>query len=63
MATPTTDAASAPLARRLQDLLDRTVREDPAIRSGVMRIDAPHFTWQDASGAADPERDVAMLAG
>ena len=53
--------ASGFLARRLQDLLDRTVTEDPAIRNGVMRIDAPHFTWQGASGMADPDRGVAML--
>ena len=59
----TTDAAGGSLDRRLQDLLDRTVREDPAIRSGVMRLDAPHLTWQGASGAADPDRGVAMLTG
>jgi D-alanyl-D-alanine carboxypeptidase len=61
MVRPATAAASEFLARRLQDLLDRTVTEDPAIRNGVMRIDAPHFTWQGASGMADPDGGVAML--
>jgi CubicO group peptidase (beta-lactamase class C family) len=61
MAMPTIDATSGSLARRLQDLLDRTVRQHPVIRSGVMRIDAPHYTWQGASGVADPDRGVAML--
>jgi len=63
VATHATSAAGGSLARRLQDLLDRTVGEDPTIRSGVMRIEAPQLTWQGASGAADPDRGVAMLAG
>jgi CubicO group peptidase (beta-lactamase class C family) len=61
MVRPAPAAASGLLARRLQDLLDRTVAEDPAIQNGVMRIDAPHFTWQGASGMADPDGGVAML--
>jgi len=63
MATRANRAQSELLGRRLQDLLDRTVREHPAIRSGLMRIAAPHFTWQGASGLADPNRGIAMLAG
>ena len=63
MARPTSDVTSESLARALQDLLDRSVGEDPAIRSGVMRIEAPRFAWQGASGAADPDQAVAMLPG
>ena len=49
------------LARALRELLDRTVEEDPAVRNGVLRVDAPGLEWQGASGMADPDRGVAML--
>jgi CubicO group peptidase (beta-lactamase class C family) len=61
MATSNIHAAGEPLAGRLQDLLDRTVAEDPAIPGGVMRVEATRLTWQGASGMADPDRGVAML--
>jgi CubicO group peptidase (beta-lactamase class C family) len=49
------------LVQALQELLDRTVEEDPAIRNGVLRVDAPGLEWRGASGMADPDRGVAML--
>ena len=61
VATTTRDATSGPLARSLQDLLDRTVGADPAIRGGILRVDMPGFTWRGASGMADSDQGVTML--
>jgi D-alanyl-D-alanine carboxypeptidase len=61
MATSSSHAAIEPLARRLQNLLDRTVAEDRAVPGGVMRVETPALSWRSASGMADPERGVAML--
>jgi D-alanyl-D-alanine carboxypeptidase len=44
----------------LQGRLDQAVREDPAVHGGVLRVDAPGFTWQGASGLADPAAGVEM---
>jgi len=49
------------LASTLQELLDRAVKDDPAVRNGVMRVDAPGLAWQGASGMADPDQGIAML--
>lgn len=56
----TSPATGGRLARRLQDLLDRTVGEK-AVPGVVVRVEAPGFTWQGASGMADPDRGVVML--
>ncbi len=54
-------ATEEALARALQALLDRAVEEDPPVRNGVMRVDAPRLSWQGASGLANPDQGVAML--
>jgi CubicO group peptidase (beta-lactamase class C family) len=61
MATRANHARSELLAGSLQDLLDRTVAEVPAIRSGILHVDTGQFAWCGASGMADPDRGVAML--
>ena len=61
MATRANRAPREALARTLQDLLDRTVIEDAAIRGGVVHVELPGFRWQGASGVANPDRDIAML--
>lgn len=48
------------LAQALQDLLDRTVEDDPAVRNGVLQVEAPGFAWSGAIGLAVPERGTAM---
>ena len=52
----------ASLESLLQQCLDQAVRDDPAVHGGILRVDAPGFSWQGAAGLADPAAGVAMLA-
>lgn len=47
-------------AEWLQAVLGRAVEGDPAVRNGVMRVEAPGLAWCGAHGLADPEAGVAM---
>jgi D-alanyl-D-alanine carboxypeptidase len=49
-----------PLATRLQERLERAVREDAAVHGGVLHVDAPGLAWRGAAGLADPVAGVAM---
>ncbi len=44
-----------------QILMDNVTAENAEIRNAVMLIESPYFTWQGASGMADPANGVAML--
>jgi len=48
------------LETRLQERLERAVRDDPAVHGGVLHVEAPGVVWQGAAGLADPAAGVAM---
>jgi CubicO group peptidase (beta-lactamase class C family) len=49
-------------AQVLQDLLDQSVSEDPAVHNGVLVVGTPDFAWAGATGLSDPDHNVSMLA-
>ena len=51
------------LARMMQELLDRSVEEDPSVENGVLLVEAPGrgFRWKGSSGLADPREGLEML--
>lgn len=53
-------ASHPSLESLLEARLDQAVREDQAVRGGILRVDAPGFAWQGAAGIADPATGVAM---
>jgi D-alanyl-D-alanine carboxypeptidase len=54
-------ASHPSLASVLQERLDRAVREDLAVHSGILRVEAPGLAWQGAAGLADSAAAVEML--
>lgn len=50
------------ITQALQDLLDQSVFEDPAIHNGVLMVRTPDFVWAGASGFSDPEHKLPILA-
>jgi D-alanyl-D-alanine carboxypeptidase len=44
----------------LQERLDQASREDAAVYGGVLRVEAPGFAWQGASGLTNPAAGVEM---
>ncbi len=45
---------------KMDGLLNRAVHDDPEVRSGVLQITAPSFSWSGARGFADPQTAKPM---
>ena len=47
--------------QHLQELLDHTVREDPAVHGGILLIDAPGLQWKGARGVVSSNASTRLI--